>query len=97
MEMRPPYFFHVNIIVSVKPFGETYDSVVLAADRVGAARVSSNTDDGERRAAQTDESGEIGENDTEQAKDCRDRIRASLKRQLSLGSISGMGSWKLTV
>ena len=91
MEMRPPYFIHVNIIVSVKTIKEAYDSVVLAADRVGAARVSSNTDDGEGRAAQTDESSKIGENNTEQAKDCRDRIRASLKGRLALGSISGMG------
>ena len=55
MEMRPPYFFHVNIIVSVKPFGETYDSVVLAADRgLGAGRANASTDDSERAALETD-------------------------------------------
>ena len=82
MEMRPPYFFHVNIIVSVKPFGETYDSVVLAADRVGAARVSSNTDDGDGRATQTDKGSDVRENDTKQAEKGRNGIRAGLEKRI---------------
>lgn len=57
----------------------TYEAVVLAADGVGAARVAcTDTYDGDRGAAEADDSGDVLDDDPEEAQDRGGRLGARL-------------------
>ena len=60
---------------------DAYHSVVLAANGVGAARVSSKTNDGDGGASQTDEGSHILNDDAQQAEESPDRLRVSLNEE----------------
>ena len=54
---------------------DTYDVVVLAADRVGRALIVANADDGDGRALDADDSVDALDDNTEQAQEhARDRV-----------------------
>ena len=60
---------------------DAYHSVVLAANGVGTARVSANTDDGDGGASQADEGSHILEDNAQQADELPDRVRVSLNEE----------------
>ena len=60
---------------------DAYHSVVLAANGVGTARVSANTDDGDGGASQADEGSHILEDDAQQSENSGGRVRASLNEE----------------
>ena len=63
------------------PCPETYDVVVGAADSVGGAGVAtSDTNDGQGRAVQADEAGDVPEDDAEQTEEQVARRRVRLRR-----------------
>jgi hypothetical protein len=65
---------------SINKWIETNNSVVLAAYSVSAAlRAASNTNGGDRRAAEAENSSNVLYNDTQKSKDCRTSSRASLE------------------
>ena len=60
---------------------DAYHSVVLAANGVGTARVSANTDDGDGGASQADEGSHILEDNAQQSEDSGGRLRVSLNEE----------------
>ena len=60
---------------------DAYHSVVLAANGVGTARVSANTDDGDGGASQADERSHILEDNAQQSEDSGGRLRVSLREE----------------
>ena len=60
---------------------DAYHSVVLAANRVGIAGVSANTDDGDGRTSQADEGSHILEDNAQQSEDSGGRLRVSLNEE----------------
>ena len=68
---------------------DTYDVVVVAADDVRAARIAgADTDDGDGRAVQADESVDGPEDDTEKGEEDRnDRVAGLRIRQQSVSGI----------
>ena len=59
----------------------TYNVVVLAADRAGRAGALAGTDNGDGRAAKTDLSGDVLEDDPEEGKDGRASSGVGLNHQ----------------
>ena len=60
---------------------DAYHSVVLAANGVGTARVSANTDDGDGGASQADEGSHILEDNAQQSEDGGGGLRVSLNEE----------------
>ena len=60
---------------------DAYHSVVLAANGVGIARVSANTDDGDGGTSQADEGSHILEDNAQQSEDSGGRLRVSLNEE----------------
>ena len=63
---------------------DTYHSVVLAANGVGTARVSANTDDGDGGTSQADEGSHILEDNAQQSEDSGGGLRVSLNEEPNL-------------
>ena len=63
---------------------DAYHSVVLAANGVGTARVSANTDDGDGGASQADEGSHILEDNAQQSEDSGSGLRVSLNEEPNL-------------
>ena len=72
--------------------GATYDVVVLAADNVGRASVArANTNDGDGRAAETEQALDALEDDAEQAKDGTEARIVSLQKHSVRCAFACMG------
>ena len=63
---------------------DAYHSVVLAANGVGTARVSANTDDGDGGASQADEGSHILEDNAQQSEDSGGGLGVSLNEEPNL-------------
>ena len=63
---------------------DAYHSVVLAANGVGTARVSANTDDGDGGASQADEGSHILEDNAQQSEDSGGGLGVSLNEEQNL-------------
>ena len=60
---------------------DTYEAVVVTADRVGlAGRTTAGTDTGDGGASNTNEAIEVVGGDSEQTKETRDRLAVRLKK-----------------
>lgn len=86
-EKRPPYVNLVSGCCTIAVRFHTYNVVILAANGLGTAGAATITNG---RAAQTDETCDIGQNHAEQAKNTSNDLRVSLN--ISLEFIHNVGN-----
>lgn len=99
-----PHNLEVNVNRRASNSNDTIEVVVLAADRLGSARVATNTNNAKRRAGEADKDSEIAQNhskETEEETDCArasrlDAIAALQATGIALTSRGSGGGWRST-